>query len=87
MEKYTFDKKRRFRIVAISDSPIPTYKLELEFSLENNPVENSDSWLNELLIYTDNFSKALGMLCYYLDIKVLKYDFFQDERKWTYIED
>nr|DAX62993.1 MAG TPA: hypothetical protein [Inoviridae sp.] len=32
MEKYTFDKKRRFRVVAISDCPIPTYKLELEFN-------------------------------------------------------
>lgn len=87
MEKCIFDKKRRFKIVAISDCPIPTYKLELEFSLENNPDEKSESWLNELLIYTDNFSKALGMLCYYLDVEVLKYDFFQDERKWTYIED
>ena len=87
MEKYTFDKKRRFRVVAISDCPIPTYKLELEFSLENDPDEKSESWLNELLLYTDNFSKALGMLCYYLDIEVLKYDFFQDERKWTYFED
>nr|DAX62994.1 MAG TPA: hypothetical protein [Inoviridae sp.] len=87
MEKYTFDKKRRFRVVAISDCPIPTYKLELEFSLENDPDEKSESWLNELLLYTDNFSKALGMLCYYLDIEVLKYDFFKDERKWTYFED
>lgn len=87
MEKYKFDKKRRFRVVAISDCPIPTYKLELEFSLENDPDEKSKSWLNELLLYTDNFSKALGMLCYYLDIEVLKYDFFQDERKWTYFED
>lgn len=87
MEKYTFNKKRRFRIVAISDCPIPTYKLELEFSLENAPDEKSESWLNELLLYTDNFSKALGMLCFYLDVEVLKYDFFQDERKWTYFED
>lgn len=87
MEKYTFNKKRRFRIVAISDCPIPTYKLELEFSLENAPDEKSESWLNELLLYTDNFSKALGMLCFYLDAEVLKYDFFQDERKWTYFED
>lgn len=87
MEKYTFNKKRRFRIVAISDCPIPTYKLELEFSLENAPDEKSESWLNELLLYTDNFSKALGMLCCYLDIEVLKYDFFQDNRKWTYFED
>lgn len=66
---------------------MPIYKLELEFSLENDLDEKSDSWLNELLLYTDNFSKALGMLCYYLDIEVLKYDFFQDERKWTYFED
>ena len=87
MEKYTFYKKRRFRIVAISDCPIPIYKLELEFSLENDPDEKSESWLNELLLYTDNFCKALGMLCYYLDVEVLKYDFFQDERKWTYFED
>lgn len=87
MEKYTFNKKRRFRIVAISDCPILTYKLELEFSLENAPEEKSESWLNELLLYTDNFSKALGMLCFYLDVEVLKYDFFQDERKWTYFED
>lgn len=87
MEKCTFDKKRRFRVVAISDCPISTYKLELEFSLENDPDEKSESWLNELLLYTDNFSKALGMLCYYLDIEVLKYDFFRDERKWTYFED
>ena len=87
MEKYVFDKKRRFRIVAISDSPIPTYKLELEFSLEKDLDEKSALWLNELLLYTDNFSKALGMLCYYLEVKVLKFDFFQDERKWTYIED
>lgn len=76
MEKYKFDKKRRFRVVAISDCQIPTYKLELEFSLENDPDEKSKSWLNESLLYTDNFSKALGMLCYSLDIEVLKYDFF-----------
>ena len=87
MEKFNFNKKRRFRIVAISDCPIPTYRLELEFSLENDPDEKSQSWLNELMIYTDNFSKALGMLCYYLDVKSLSYDFFADERKWTYFED
>lgn len=87
MEKCTFNKKRRFRIVAISDCAIPTYKLELEFSLENAPDERSESWLNELLLYTDNFSIALGMLCFYLDVEVLKYDFFQDERKLTYFED
>lgn len=86
MEKFNFDKKRRFRIVAISDSPIPTYRLELEFSLENDPDEKSRSWLNELMIYTENFSKALGMLCYYLEIDVLKYDFFADQEKWTYFE-
>lgn len=87
MEKCNFNKKRRFRIVAISDCPIPTYRLELEFSLEEEPEEKSQLWLNELMIYTENFSKALGMLCYYLEVDVLKYDFFADERKWTYIED
>lgn len=86
MEKFNFKKKRRFRIVAISDSPFPTYRLELEFTLESDPDENFDSWLNEVLIYTDNFSKALGMLCYYLEIDVLKYDFFVDQEKWTYFE-
>lgn len=87
MERCNFNKKRRFRIVAISDYPILTYRLELEFSLEEEPEEKYQLWLNELMIYTENFSKALGMLCYYLEVDVLKYDFFADERKWTYIED
>lgn len=87
MEKFDFNKKRRFRIVAISNCLIPTYRLELEFSLEDDPDEKSKSWLNELMIYTENFSKALGMLCYYLDIKSLSYDFFADQEKWTYFED
>lgn len=87
MEKYTFDKKRRFRIVAISDCPIPTYKLELEFSFAGDPSEDPRSWINELLIYCDNFPKCLGMLCHYLDIQTLEFEFFNDEMEWTYIED
>lgn len=87
MKKFNFSKKRRFRVVAISDSPVPTYRLELEFSFEDEPEEASISWFNELLIYTDNFSKALKMLCVYLEIDTLRYDFFQDEEEWTYIEE
>ena len=86
MEKLTFDKKRRFRVVAISDCPVPTYRLELEISFENDPDEMSRSWVNELLIYNWDFSKVLRMLCIYLEIDCIKYDFFEDERKWIYLE-
>lgn len=87
MQKYTFKKSRRFRIVAISDCPIPTYKLELEFSFAQEPDQDPKSWLNELLIYCDNFPKCLGMLCTYLDINALEFEFFNDEMGWTYFED
>lgn len=87
MKKYVFDKKRRFRIVAVSDCSIPTYKLELEFSFAGDPSEDPRSWINELLIYCDNFLKCLGMLCNYLDIQTLEFEFFNDEVERTYIED
>lgn len=86
MEKLTFDKKRRFRVVDISDRPVPTYRLELEVSFENDPDEMSNSWVNELLIYNWDFAKVLRMLCIYLDIEVIQYDFFEDGRKWIYLE-
>lgn len=86
MKKLTFEKKRRFRVVAISDSPVPTYRLELEMSFEDDPNEISKSWINELLIYNWDFSKLLRMLCLYLEIDSIKYDFFEDERRWIYLE-
>lgn len=84
MEKLTFHKKRRFRVVAISDCPVPTYRLELVLSFENDSDEMS--WVNDLLIYNWDFSKVLRMLCIYLGIEVIQYDFFEDERKWIYLE-
>lgn len=86
MEKLTFEKKRRFRVVAISEGPVPTYRLEVEISFEDNPDEMSKSWINELLIYNWDFSKLLKMLCVFLDIDTIQYDFFEDERKWIYLE-
>ena len=87
MQKFNFNKKRRFRVVAISDCPVPTYRLELEYSFEDDPDDMSKSWLNELLVYNDNFAKILRLLCVYLDVEVLKYDFFADEKEWIYFEE